>query len=87
MAKQYIDTDSSGSKFYYKDPEMTILHREDGPAYIAYDGKKTWFANGKIHRVDGPAVEYAGGAKRWVVNGMHLFHSTKDGNIISRMDD
>lgn len=43
MAKEYTTTNAHGTKFYYKDPEMTILHREDGPA-MDYEGDgEVWF--------------------------------------------
>ena len=33
MAEQYTYTEKrAGAKYYYKDPELTILHRLDGPA-------------------------------------------------------
>jgi len=58
MAKQYIKTNSDGDKYYYKDPEMTIKHRTDGPAMEFSSGYKAWYANGVLHRVDGPAIEH-----------------------------
>ena len=43
MTPQYIEIDLHGTKFYYKDKQMTIRHREDGPAI---EGKyKYWFIN------------------------------------------
>ena len=56
-------------KFYYKDPEMNILHREDGPAIEYTDGDKEWWLNGYRHREDGPAIERADGDKAWYLNG------------------
>ena len=56
MTPQYIRINEYGNKFYYKDREMTILHREDGPAYETTDGYKAWHINGKLHREDGPAM-------------------------------
>jgi len=32
MGEQYIKTNSDGDKYYFKNPEMTIRHRTDGPA-------------------------------------------------------
>ena len=32
MTPQYIVINEFGTKHYYKDKEMTIFHREDGPA-------------------------------------------------------
>jgi hypothetical protein len=61
MTPQYIEINELGNKFYYKDKEMTIRHREDGPAFEWSGGDKSWFINGKLHREDGPAIEYANG--------------------------
>jgi hypothetical protein len=58
----------NGNKFYYKDKEMTIFHREDGPAIEYADGGKEWYLNGKCHREDGHAIEYADGSKSWYIN-------------------
>ena len=71
METQYIRKDHSGT-FYYKDKNMTILHREDGPAIEWASGSKEWYLNGKPHRVNGPAVEYANGAKYWFLNGKEV---------------
>jgi hypothetical protein len=69
MKPQYIEITSMGSKFYYKDKAMEILHREDGPAYEGSGGSKEWRINGKLHREDGPAVEWRDGSKSWYLNG------------------
>jgi len=68
MGVEFTKTSSDGDKFYYKDPEMTISHRTDGPAVEYADGGKTWWLNGERHRLDGPAIEWANGAKEWYVN-------------------
>jgi hypothetical protein len=70
MTPQCIEIDEIGSMFYFKDKEMKILHREDGPAVEYADGDKAWYLNGEIHREDGPAVEYADGSKFWYLNGV-----------------
>ena len=69
MTPQYIKIDSDGDKFYYKNKEMDIYHREDGPAIEFQDGYKSWYINGKRHREDGPAVEFANGDKDWYLDG------------------
>ena len=69
MTPRYIYISEFGSKFYYKDKDMKIPHREDGPAVEYADGDKFWYINGKRHREDGPAVEYANGTKYWCING------------------
>jgi len=68
MQEQYTLIYKNGSKFYYKDPEMTMLHRTDGPAVEWDDGSKIWYVDGKKHRLDGPASEWANGSKSWYVD-------------------
>ena len=67
MTTQYIIKNKEGT-FYYKDKEMNIRHREDGPAVERADGYKEWYLNDQLHREDGPAVEYADGSKYWFLN-------------------
>jgi hypothetical protein len=69
MTPQYIEINSNGSKFYYKDKEMTSYHREDGPAFEGWDGSKLWYINGEPHREDGPAIEHGNGSKNWYKHG------------------
>ena len=70
MTPQYIVVNEVGSKFYYKDKEMTILHREDGPAIEWRIGSKEWWIDGARHREDGPATEWQGGGKEWWIDGV-----------------
>lgn len=84
--KKYITRTELGTKTYYKDKEMTIFHREDGPAIEWPNGDKSWYLNDKLHRVGGPAIEYADGSKGWFVNGEFIFGINKSGNIIERME-
>jgi hypothetical protein len=69
MTPQYIYIDEEGGKTYYKNKDMTILHREDGPAIEWVDGYKAWYTNGQPHREDGPAIEHGNGAKNWYNHG------------------
>jgi hypothetical protein len=69
MTPQYIEINSDGDKFYFKDKAMTILHREDAPAVEYANGGKGWYLNDVLHREDGPAVEYADGDKEWWLEG------------------
>lgn len=69
MNKEQFIHIKNGNKRYYSDREMTVLHREDGPAIEWPDGSKSWYRNGKRHREDGPAIEYADGSKEWWLNG------------------
>ncbi len=70
-ANQYICINEQGSKFYYQDKEMTIYHREDGPAIEWVDGEKMWFKNNRLHREDGPAIEDADGNMEWLIEGQY----------------
>jgi len=45
MTPQYID--EVGNKYFYKNIEMKILQREDGPAVEWWDGRKSWYLNGE----------------------------------------
>jgi hypothetical protein len=72
MQEQYIHIDWMGDKRYFKDREMTIYHRLDGPAAELTTGYKSWIVNGKCHRLDGPAIEYSDGTKEWWVEGKRL---------------
>jgi len=69
MNKQYIVKSFGGGTFYHKNKEMTILHREDGPAVEWDNGCKEWWLNNKLHREDGPAYEGLHGNKEWFLNG------------------
>ncbi len=71
MAKYYVNVSSFGT-FWYKDPEMKIRHREDGPAMEWINGDKSWWIDGKVHRLDGPAIEHATGIKYWFKDGERL---------------
>jgi len=69
MTPQYIYINEHGTKLYYKDKEMEIRHREDGPAVEHVNGTKSWYLNGELHREDGPAIEWNDGTKSWYLNG------------------
>jgi hypothetical protein len=66
--EQFIHIDEDGHKCYYSDRQMTILHREDGPAVEDVTGYKSFLINGMRHREDGPAVEWENGDKEWWIN-------------------
>jgi hypothetical protein len=72
MQEQYIRIDTHGTKIYYKDREMKIHHRLDGPAIEYADGNKSWWVDGKRHRTDGPAIEWPSGYKEWHVDDKRL---------------
>jgi len=67
-AEQYIYIDKYGNKYYFKDKEMTMVHRLDGPAIEYSNGNKYWFVDDKCHRLDGPAIEWSNGTKLWYVD-------------------
>ena len=70
--EQYIHINKYENKYYFKDREMTIRHRLDGPAIEWFDGSKSWWVDGKCHRTDGPAYEDADGGKAWYVDDEEL---------------
>jgi hypothetical protein len=72
MQEQYIHIDKHGDKFYFKDKEMTVFHRLDGPAVEWSIGYKEWWVDGKRHRTDGPAIVYSNGYKVWFIDNKHL---------------
>jgi len=67
--ESFIFINKDSSKFYYKDKDMTIRHRLDGPAVECVDGYKGWLVDDKLHRLDGPAIEGLNGWKEWFVDG------------------
>ena len=69
MKKQYIMIDEDGNYFYYSDKEMTIPHRENGPAVEYADGDRVWYLDGKLHRENGPAVEFGDENRVWCIHG------------------
>ena len=66
--KYYVSVTDSET-YWYKEADMKILHRENGPAVEYNNGYKAWYIDGKRHHTDGPAVEYSSGAKEWWLNG------------------
>jgi hypothetical protein len=70
--EQFIRIDEDGDKFYFKDKEMSIRHRLDGPAVKYANGYKAWYVDGKRHRLDGPAIECVSGERSWFVDGKGL---------------
>jgi hypothetical protein len=72
MQKEQFIRIKNGNTRYYSDREMTIRHREDGPAIENANGSKSWWINGKLHREDGPAIVWARGYKAWYLNGKRL---------------
>jgi hypothetical protein len=66
---QYIHISDTEVKYYFKDREMTILHRVDGPAVVFPNGSQFWYQNGKLHREDGPAVDQVDRCRMWYQNG------------------
>ena len=69
IKKYFVSEDKFGNIGWYKDAACTILHREDGPAFVTFDGTEYWYQNGLRHREDGPAVKYTTGSEEWYLNG------------------
>lgn len=93
----YCRIENKGSydegKFYYKDKEYKIFHREDGPAIEWINGDKAWYINGNLHRDEGPAVEFVQGDMSWFKNGkLHredgpaYISRNPDNNLIMRQE-
>ena len=70
MKTQYIKITEDGDKYYHSDEEMSIRHREDGPAIEWTNGDKEWYINNKQHREDGPAIEWTNGNTYWYLNSV-----------------
>jgi calcineurin-like phosphoesterase family protein len=64
----YIEVDTNGTIRHYDD--NGLVHREDGPAVIRSNGKKSWFKHGKLHREDGPTLEDHNG-NIWIQNEVY----------------
>ena len=50
-----------------------LLHREDGPAYVARDGYQAWYINGNRHREDGPAIIWPDGVLQWYLGNQRMY--------------
>ena len=91
MEAQYIEIDKNGNKYYYKDRELTILHRTNGHAVEWSDGTKYWYIDGVRHRTDGPAVEWSDGTMSWYINDEYLteekFNEITSPEIVLTMDE
>jgi hypothetical protein len=80
----YIDVDSYGSTYYFKDKKKTIQHRIDGPA-VDKSWYKAWYANGEVHRIDGSAIEHSDGDKSWYINDVLIFGVDNNNRLVKRM--
>ena len=69
--KYFVTVNDKGT-FWHKDAEMTIFHREEGPAISYQNGYKCWYINGELHRIDGPAIERDNGDEWWYLNGQEM---------------
>lgn len=73
MAKSFISFgEEEPDIFYYKDKELTILHREDGPAFEGEHGDVAYYIDGELHNENGPAVVNRDGTKKWYIKGKEL---------------
>lgn len=64
------NTDSNGNQFWYDD--FGMLHRDDGPAVIFWNGNMKWYNHGLQHRIDGPAYWCNDTDVEYWINGVHL---------------
>ena len=69
MQVGFKTVDEKGTVRWYKDSDCTILHKEDGPAVVWFDGEQHWWFDGNIHRTDGPAIVYVDGSVEWRQHG------------------
>jgi hypothetical protein len=82
-----------GVDMYYKDKQMTIRHRVDGPAVDQVNGTKRWIQNNTYHRLDGPSVLEVSGEKTYYINGVYITGVNDDGDyegpdwLQGRLDD
>jgi hypothetical protein len=53
---------SEGAITYLKSGKY---HREDGPAYIGFNGYKEWYFEGKLHNLNGPAIIWPDGKEKY----------------------
>ncbi len=72
MKKHYIYVSCNGDKYYYRDKEMVVLHRKDGPAVEYANGSTLWYIENQLHREDGPAITGIDLYKSWYINGKKL---------------
>ena len=75
---------------YFKDPELKILHREDGPAIVVEGVHMLWLANNEPHRMGGPAyygafVNNKYTRLQWIVSGTYIFALESDGSIARQL--
>lgn len=62
--------DDYGNIYYIVNKQ---IHREDGPAYISWSGRKDWFVWDKRHRIDGPAITCKkSNLNSWYINNVEF---------------
>lgn len=49
-----------------------VLHRDDGPAWLAPWGYDRWLRHGQLHREDGPAQVGPTGYRKYLLSGVRL---------------
>lgn len=88
--KQDIYTNRRTVISYFKDPDLKIVHREDGPASEVVNDYQLWMGNNKPHRIDGPAYfgDFYGGKYNlihWYIDGTLIFSTDATGKVIARL--
>lgn len=62
---KYIEGNGNLTHYYKND----VLHRDNGPAFIAKNGTKKWYKNGLLHRINKPAFIWNNGNIEWYLEG------------------
>jgi hypothetical protein len=70
MIVSVVYTDGEGN-ITHRDGN-NLAHRLDGPAFIAANGGREWWVEGRLHRSDGPAVMWADGVLEWWHRGRRM---------------
>lgn len=65
-----MEIDYDGNERYLN--KDGLLHREDGPACVYFNGDKYWWIEGRRHRIDGPAIELTDGTKQWWIHDVRI---------------
>lgn len=66
MSRITVKVSPLGTKIWYRDG---VVHRDDGPAIVSYDGAESWYQNGLRHRRGAPAITEPDGTKEWWRHG------------------
>jgi hypothetical protein len=76
--RQVIVVDESRKTYY--DANFKI-HRDNGPAILWKNGRRSYYKHGYLHREDGPAIENSNGKSRYYLENKRLMKSEFDRRI------